>query len=269
MTDPWSGRAREAAFLGYHSVTEDGPPYLSLTPRTFEAQLDVLTRLGIHSGGRAELQRLAAGERLGGRHAFLTFDDGFADTVTAALPRMAERGLTGMAFVLPGHLADGSPLAWPEVAGEAARRPELMRSIDWPMAEQLAEAGWEIGSHSMTHARLTECSEEARAEELLESRRLLAERFGHCDTLAYPFGAWDGRVAEAAAAAGYSFAFSLPFGRQARGTQMAIPRVTIDDRDTPLRFRAKLSRAGRAAFFSSLRSTLRAARGHRPHSHAE
>jgi peptidoglycan/xylan/chitin deacetylase (PgdA/CDA1 family) len=263
------GRSRSAVFLSYHSVAEDGPPYLSMKPRTFERQLDVLSRRGFRSGGRAELERLAKGERLGGRHVFLTFDDGFVDTVTEALPRMSERGYAGMVFVLPRHLEDGAPLDWPEVAGEAGRRPELMRSIDWPMAEVLVEAGWEVGSHTLTHARLTALSDEALRHELHDSRQLIVERLGRCDTLAYPFGVWDARVARAAADTGYTFAFSLPFGQQMRATRMSIPRVMVDDRDVSWRFQVKLSRAGRTALFSPLKPLARKALRRRPHSHAE
>lgn len=263
------GRSGRAVFLGYHSVTEDGPPYLSLRPGTFERQLDTLRRKGFAAGRRADLARLARGERLPGRRAFLTFDDGFRDTVTAALPRMSERGFSGFAFVLPAHLESGAALDWPEVAGEAERRPELMRALDWAMAETLVEAGWEIGSHTLTHARLTTLGEEQLRQELLDSRRLVAERLGRCELLAYPFGAWDERVAEAAAAAGYAFAFTLPFGQQLRGSPLSIPRVTVDDRDVGWRYRLKLSRAGREALFSPLRPLARRALRRRPHSHAE
>jgi len=263
------GRSRRCVFLGYHSVTEDGPPFLSLRPGTFQRQLDLLAGAGFRSGTGATLQRIAAGETPPGRHAFLTFDDGFVDTVTMALPLMSERGLTGLAFVLPGHLDKGAPLDWPEVAGEAARRPQLMQSMDWSMLEKLVEAGWEIGSHTMSHPRLPGLADEELAQELLDSRRVIEARLGRCDLLAYPFGDWDERVARAASAAGYSFAFTLPFGGQAGATRMSIPRVTIDDRDDPWRFRAKLSGVGRRALFSPLRPAVRRALGKRPHSHAE
>jgi peptidoglycan/xylan/chitin deacetylase (PgdA/CDA1 family) len=262
-------RLRDAAFLGYHSVVEDGPQYLSLRPQTFERQLDVLVRAGYRGGTRVDLRRLAAGERLDGRRAFLTFDDGFADTVTAALPRMRERGFAGMVFVLPGHLDSGAPLAWPEVAGEAVRRPGTMRSLDWSMAGELVEAGWEVGSHTMTHPRLPALSDEALRQELLDSRQRVAEALGRCEMLSYPFGEWDERVAAAARDAGYDFAFTLPLGSQRRYARLSIPRLTIDDRDTPRRFRAKLSRLGREALFSPLRPLARRVRRPAPHSHAD
>jgi peptidoglycan/xylan/chitin deacetylase (PgdA/CDA1 family) len=262
-------RLGDAISLGYHAVAEDGPQYLSLRPSTFEAQLDVLDRLGFGGGTRHDLWRLAEGRRLEGRRVFMTFDDGFADTYTTAMPMMAERGLTGIVFVLPGHLEDGESLAWPEVAGEARRRPALMTSMDWDMAAALAEAGWEIGSHTMSHSRLTALGDEGLREELVDSRRIVAERLGRCELLSYPFGAWDERVAAAAADAGYSFAFTLPLGAQMRHRRLAMPRLTIDDRDTPARFRLKLTRAGRLALLSPLRPALRAVRRPAPHSHAE
>lgn len=262
-------RLGEAISLGYHAVADDGPQYLSLRPSTFEAQLDVLRRLGFGGGTRDDLWRLAEGRKLGGRRAFLTFDDGFADTFTVAAPMMAERGLTGMVFVLPGHLATAAPLDWPEVAGEARRRPELMISMDWEMAGALAESGWEIGSHTMTHPRLTALGEEELRQELFDSRRIVAERLGRCELLSYPFGAWDDRVAAAAADAGYSFAFTLPLGAQMRARRLSMPRLTIDDRDTPNRFRIKLTRAGRLALLSPLRPAARALRRPAPHSHAD
>jgi peptidoglycan/xylan/chitin deacetylase (PgdA/CDA1 family) len=261
-------RLGEAISLGYHAVAEDGPQYLSLRPSTFEAQLDVLSRLGFGGGTRNDLWRLAEGTRLDGKRAFMTFDDGFADTYTTAMPMMAERGLTGMVFVLPGHLDTAAPLDWPEVLGEARRRPTLMTSMDWDMAGALAEVGWEIGSHTMSHPRLTTLGDEELREELVDSRSLVAERLGRCELFSYPFGAWDERVVAAAADAGYSFAFTLPLGAQMRAQRLSMPRLTIDDRDTPARFRVKLTRAGRLALLSPLRPALRVLRRPAPHSHA-
>lgn len=263
------GRSRGAVFLCYHSVTEDGPPFLSLTPRTFESQLRILAAGGYASGTRADLDLLADGGAAG-RRAFLTFDDGFADTVETALPMMSARGFTGLVFPLARHLDSGAPLAWPEVAGEAARRPGLMRSTDWDGVGRLVEAGWEVGSHGITHAHLPSLSDEALAQELLDSRRLLEERLGRrCDLLAYPFGDWDERVARAAASAGYAYAFSLPFGEQTRASRMSVPRVMVDDRDDSWRFRAKLTAPGRSALLSPLRPLLRKALRRRAHSHAD
>lgn len=261
------GRTADAVFLGYHALVDDGPEFLSMSPALFEAQLDFLVAKGYRSGTRADLDTLAAGRRLPSKTAFLTFDDGFLDTYEVAAPLLAERGFTGFVFVLPRQM--GGTLAWPEVAGEVGRHPDTMRAMSWEQAEELAARGWEIGAHTLSHPKLTELDDERLAAELGESRRLVAERLGRCDTFAYPFGLWDGRVERATEAAGYAFAFTLPIDAQRESRPLVIPRLTIDDRDSVSRFRAKVSVAGRLLLFSQLRPTIRKLRRHQVHSNAD
>src|SRR5262249_24917993 len=129
--------------------------------------------------------------------------------------------------------------------------------------------GWEVGSHTLSHPRLTELCDGELATELGESRRLVAERLGRCDTLAHPVGAWDERGERAAATAGHPFAFPLPLESQHRAGPLSIPRLTIDNRDTVARYRAKISLVGRLMLFSQLRPLARRLRRHQVHSNAE
>ena len=250
-------RAAAAAFLCYHSVSDDGPPFLSLPPAVFERQLATLRRLGWASGGSEDLRRLRAGQTPRQPLAFLTFDDGFADNEQVAMPLMQEYGMRPLVFVLPPLLDGGGSLAWPEVAERQRRHPEVMRAMDWRAVERMAEAGAEIGSHGMTHRSMTSLSPEELREELVDSRRILRERFGRCDVLAYPFGYWNGEVASAAAEAGYSFAFSVPSNGQPPSGPFAIPRVPVDQRDTGRRFEAKLAALGRRVLLSPLMPVAR------------
>lgn len=262
------GSTRDAAFLGYHAICASGPPYLSLRPEILARQLDFLAAKGYRSGTRADLEAVASGRSIGSRRAFLTFDDGFLDTFTVAAPMLAERGFGGFVFVLPRHLEDGAPLDWPEVEGALDAHPATMRSMTWEMAEELAAGGWEVGSHTLSHPRLTLLGDQELRRELEESRALVAARLGRCDTLAYPFGDWDARVERAAGDAGYRFAFTLPIDSQREVSQLSIPRLTIDDRDTVSRFRFKVSRPGRLLLFSQVRPLARRLRRHQVQSHA-
>jgi glycosyltransferase involved in cell wall biosynthesis/peptidoglycan/xylan/chitin deacetylase (PgdA/CDA1 family) len=262
---PLRGRSRAAVFLCYHSIAADGPPFLSVDPDLFERQLATLRRRGYRPGNLETLDRLGAGDRLSGRYAFLTFDDGFLDNHATALPLMKAYGYTGFLFVLPGRVDSGDMLDWPEVSAEAAEYPHLMRSLSWPLVEQMVEAGWEIGSHTLSHPHLPRVDDEALAQELSDSRRRIAERLGSCVTLAYPFGEWDERVARAARAAGYKFAFTLPFGAQGKAGPLSIPRVSIDQRDEEWRLSAKLSPAGRSLLLSPLKPAVRSLLRRRPH----
>ncbi|HEX9967662.1 MAG TPA: polysaccharide deacetylase family protein [Solirubrobacterales bacterium] len=248
---PLRNRSRRATFLCYHSIAPAGPRFLTVSRELFEAQLDAIEARGLRCGGLAELAALAAGERIEPT-AFLTFDDGFVDNYETAMPILRERGHKAFVFVLPPLVDDGARFEWPEVAADAARHPDSMRSVTWPMLEEMREAGWEVGAHTLTHPHLPDLGPERLREELSESRAKVRERLGSCDTFAYPFGEWSPAVAEAAADCGYRFAFTLPTTTgQRAATPLTIPRVNVDYRDSGLRLATKLSPVGRRVHLSS------------------
>lgn len=250
-------RSWDAIFLCYHSINESGPVYLTVSPADFERQLATLSRLGYTAGTPEALRVLASGGRTGARHAFVTFDDGFADNHEHAMPILRRHGFTGWVFVLPPRVNSGAALDWPEVQQAALTWPRTMRSCTWSQLEQMAEAGFEIGSHGLSHAHLTRLGDDALREELLESKRAIEARLGRCDSLAYPFGEWDARVAAAAADVGYSFAFTMPSGAQREATALSIPRVAVDLRDGGVRFRAKVRPLTRRLLLSRAKPALR------------
>ena len=248
-----ANRSDAAVFLCYHSVADDGPPFLSVPVELFERQMRLLQRLGLRNGTLDDLRELADGRRLDAPRVFLTFDDGFADNHDVALPVMQAHGFLPWVFVLPPKLDDAGPLDWPEVAVRQVRHPDVMRSMDWAATERMAAAGAHIGSHTVRHPWLSRLEPEALREELLESRRRVAERLGACTTLAYPFGDWSPDVARAARETGYEFAFTMPKGAQPGGERHSIPRLAIDHRDDERRLRFKLTAVARRAALSSLR----------------
>ncbi len=242
-------RSRRVIFLCYHSVAPEGPRWLTVSAELFERQLAELGQIGLRGGDLAALAAVAEGRRIEPT-VFLTFDDGFRDNHETALPLLRRYGYRAFVFVLPPLVDAGAPLAWPEVAEDARHYPS-MRSATWPMLEEMKEAGFEVGSHTLTHAHLVELGDEALREELWDSRRRIRERLGSCDTLAYPFGEWSPRVAAAAADCGYRFAFTLQTKRaQRRATPLSIPRINVDRRDLGFRFAAKLSASGRRLYLS-------------------
>ena len=250
-------RARDATFLCYHSITDGGPPFLSLPPETFERQLAGMRRRGFVGGDLAALAALVEGRRAIRRHVFLTFDDGYVDNHDAALPLLAAYGFPAIVFVLPSYVDRAARFDWPEVAQNAQAMPDIMRSLDWAMVDKMAERGIEFGSHTSSHPHLTQLGDEALREELWSSRERLRSRLGRCDVLAYPFGEWNRRVAAAAAEAGYSYALSLPAGSPGEASNLAIPRINVDYRDRAPRFAAKLSPLGRRVYLSGLGASLR------------
>jgi peptidoglycan/xylan/chitin deacetylase (PgdA/CDA1 family) len=260
MSRAFNNRLGEAVFLCYHSIAENGVPYLALPPGVFERQLWLLRRLGFRSGGIDELKRLGHGERLGARTVFLTFDDGYRDNAEVAMPMLLEFGFKPLVFVLPRHLDAGAAFDWPAVADANVAYPDVLRSLTWTQLDVMLGQGAEFGSHTLTHPHLCDLDDEQLAFELGESKVELQSRLGACEALAYPFGKWNGRVAHAAKLAGYSFAFSLPQGPQLQAGPFCIPRINVDYRDRAARFLFKLSRGGRRFLLSDTGERARALR---------
>ena len=99
--------------------------------------------------------------------------------------------------------------------------------MSWDQLRGLADAGWEIGSHTRTHPHLTQIDDDQLRGELAglsgDGRR--APRAA-CPTMAYPYGDHDERVVAAAGAAGYAAAGTLP-ARLHSERPLAWPRVGI------------------------------------------
>lgn len=250
-------RSGGAVFLCYHSVAPSGPRYLTIPADLFERQLALMRRRGLRGGDLAALSAAAQGQAAAPT-AFLTFDDGFRDNFETALPLLREYGFPAFVFVLPPLLEQGGDFEWPEMEADREQHAATMRSVTWPMLEEMKEGGFEVGSHTLSHPHLPRLGSEELRQELWESRLAIKERLGSCDTIAYPFGEWSAEVATAAAECGYRFAFTLPtVSGQRRATPLSIPRLNVDYRDDERRFAAKLSPWGRRVLLSSAVGAIR------------
>ena len=109
--------------------------------------------------------------------------------------------------------------ALPE-AGSAA-----FMAMDWEMLARMQDAGIRIGSHTRSHALLTNETTEKIAEELRASRHALQDHLGG-ETLhfAYPDGRFDVSVVAAVAAAGYRYAYTTCRHRDMSYPDLSIPR---------------------------------------------
>jgi peptidoglycan/xylan/chitin deacetylase (PgdA/CDA1 family) len=211
----------QALVLCYHGL---GPSRSTLetSPEALEEHLHYLDRRGY-----AGVTFAAAAQAGGGRRpAAVTFDDAHVSVLELAQPLLERHGFPGSVFVPVGTVG-------------------IPGVLDWDGLAQLREHGWEIGSHGVHHRDLTELADEELAAELGGSRVELEERLGvRCRSIAYPYGRADARVLRAAAAAGFEFGCLL--GQRGPGGQLALPRVGVSSRDTPLLFRLKVSRPVRA-----------------------
>lgn len=216
----------------YHSVDDcSHDPYrVTVSPHRLDRQLTWLRRRGLRGVGVHEL--LAARARGEGQNLVgLTFDDGYADFVTHALPLLRRHAFGATLFVLPGRL--GGDNAWDPLG---PRKPLL--SADG--IRQAAAAGIEIGSHGLTHRDLTRTDDTRLRAEVSGSRALLYDVTGaHIHGFCYPYGLADHRTVEAVREAGYSYACATATTPGDLTGPYALPRVHIGERDTAWRLHLK------------------------------
>lgn len=231
----------DTLILCYHAVSPSWPADLSISPQVLEEQVAGLLRAG-YVGTTLGGSR-APGAR---RRLVVSFDDGYASMATLAAPVLARLGVPGTLFV-PTDYIGARHLVWPGVEQwlDSPHADEL-RPLDWDGVRALADAGWEIGSHTRSHPHLTELGDEVLGRELVESRAAVEAELGRpCPTIAYPYGDVDARVTRATAAAGYTVGVGLPSRWTDDSDPLCLPRVGVYNGATALKFRVKTSPAVR------------------------
>jgi peptidoglycan/xylan/chitin deacetylase (PgdA/CDA1 family) len=221
--------------LMYHSVSpyDEDPHEVTVTPQRFEQHMRWLRGRGLRGVSVAELLSARADGR-GRGLVGLTFDDGYQDFVTYAVPVLQRYGFTATAFVLAGRL--GGHNAW-----DSPGPYKALLTAD--QVCQAAQSGMEIGSHGLDHVSLPEADDTRLSAETVRSRVILQELSGQqVRGFCYPWGHLDARVVKAVQAAGFDYACagwpSTAIGRH------AIPRTYVHDRDNSWRLDAKRIRSG-------------------------
>jgi peptidoglycan/xylan/chitin deacetylase (PgdA/CDA1 family) len=224
--------------LSYHGVSERWPAAVS--PDRLRAQLAHLVAHAYRGITFGELLQTRAPKLL-----CVTFDDGYRSVIERAFPVLQELGIPATIFV-PTQFVGVAPASWPGTdVWLGTEYEDELAVMPWEDLGRLARAGWEIGSHTCSHPRLTELDDAALDYELRASREAIeAELRCTCSSLAYPFGDWDERVARAAAEAGYRAACTLPAALHV-ASPLAWPRIGIYRHDGPGAFRMKVSPAVR------------------------
>ncbi|MCW3014332.1 MAG: polysaccharide deacetylase family protein [Solirubrobacterales bacterium] len=238
------GSPADALVLCYHAVSPTWPAALSVTPEQFGRQVGRVLSSGYDPVTFAAAVQARPGEKV----VAFTFDDAYRSVLEQAHPVLDRAGAPATVFVPTAHAGTPRPMAWPGIEHWLGGRHEReLVPLQWPELSDLAAAGWEIGSHTQTHPRLTTLDDEGLRQELVASRETCEQRLGQaCPSIAYPYGDVDDRVAHAAEQAGYRFGAALPGSPRAHDP-LRYPRVGIYHRDRRWRFEAKVSRPLRRA----------------------
>jgi peptidoglycan/xylan/chitin deacetylase (PgdA/CDA1 family) len=126
-----------------------------------------------------------------------------AGLINAALKPLSEEARDA----LIERLASGLKVKLPR------RPPAEYSAINWGQAREMADAGVEIGSHTLTHPILTGLSDKRLREEVGRSRdRIQTALRRKVETFCYPNGDYDPRTRREVARAGYELAVTTEVG---------------------------------------------------------
>jgi peptidoglycan/xylan/chitin deacetylase (PgdA/CDA1 family) len=156
----------------------------------------------------------------------VTFDDGYADNLHVVAPLLVERSIPFTVFVTSDFI-----------------RGNMNGFLTPDELKQLAQVpGATIGAHGRSHCNLTQCSDQELKSELADSKHYLEDLIGmSVKSLAYPYGATDMRVRDAAQSAGYEIGACSRFDINHAGRDpLLLNRCVILSTDTQRILRQKL-----------------------------
>lgn len=204
--------------LVYHSITSQ-PERMSdevISPQRFEQQLRWLSRWR---------QVVPLSDTLSSenhpRTVSITFDDGYRNNLTVALPLLEKFSMPMTLFVIAGCVDADRYLTADELRA-MARHPLVT-----------------LGAHGLWHRHFNRLSHEEARFELIESRRLLEDITQmEIDLMAWPYGECNRELEQLSAECGYRASWSVWKGSNGPHSRWRVP---LGRRDNLMRFVAKAS----------------------------
>lgn len=208
---------------------------LVVAPHTFAWQMGMLRALGYRGVSMRELLPYLRGQATG-RVVGITFDDGYLNNLTHALPVLQRHGFTATCYMV-SRLA-GQHNAWDRDRGvphSALMTPAQLR--EW------VGAGMDVGAHTCDHVDLTQVDAAQARLQITDSRAQLQDCTGApVDHFCYPYGRFAQEHVAMVREAGFASATTVNRGRAEPGADLyTLPRVLVSRSTHPGYFFLKLA----------------------------
>jgi peptidoglycan/xylan/chitin deacetylase (PgdA/CDA1 family) len=256
------GARRLGLILNYHRVRDTpGRDVCSVSPSRLHEHLQVVARHFCVLGLSQALAQAEEPTEPGNRPwVALTFDDGYADNLEAALPILEAHAAPATFFISSGAVLNQEEFWWDQIRDvEAAKRHkerfkrmdleqrqrELRRLCPTPgpvrpdyrplSVDEVRRLGShplaEIGSHTVHHASLPCLAATAQSLEIEQDKRALEQMLGRAVAwFAYPYGAFNDAVRERVQAAGFKGAFTVePEPVEPGRNRFSMPRFHVEN----------------------------------------
>lgn len=156
------------------------------------------------------------------RPVIVTFDDGFADFFTNALPVLQRYTFTATLYVSTSFI--GGVSSWLRNEGETTR-PMLTKK----QLQELYAYGIECGGHTHCHPQLDTLPRPQARNEIMQCKEILEQLLGKAvQSFAYPFGYYTAEIQNYVRAAGYTSACAVKHGMSTgESDPFALPRLMV------------------------------------------
>lgn len=211
--------------LNYHSIDVNPNNNAVLDPKKLDEQMAHLASEGYKTLTLQEFIDIWDGKKEAPDKAILlTFDDGYTDNFTNAMPILKKYDFRATMFVSVGMTGQDGYFA------------------DWDQIRAMRDAGWDIQPHGTTHPYLNKLSAEEQELEITESIKQLKEHAG-VDTLAfcYPYGNRNATTLKLLEKHGVRFAFTIDQGRtEPSQSPLELKRIFVGGKESMATFLKKL-----------------------------
>jgi peptidoglycan/xylan/chitin deacetylase (PgdA/CDA1 family) len=207
--------------LLYHSIDDEPQSDVarwSVTPQEFAEHMSVLWHGGWRTVPLGELAWLArTGAPWPDRCVAVTFDDGFEDVLTRAMPVMDD--MVATVYMTSGWLRDRA---------SGSQAPGRMLAA--AQLGEIASAGWEVGVHGHSHVALDAVPKAVAAREITDSKHIVEDVLGaQASGFAYPYGYHDRGVQRLVEDAGFDHAVAVKNTHShVRDDQWGLARITVE-----------------------------------------
>ena len=169
ITD-WARKPR-IPILMYHSISNQSfpgkAPYYQIhtTPEIFHTQIENLKKWGYKIVSlRRAVEIIFSSKMPNEKMAVITFDDAYQDFMIHAYPILRKHGFMAAVFVPTGTVGNFSEWLLNK------------KVLSWDELAELSQNGMEIGSHTITHPRLSLLSREKASYEVTHSKNEIEEK---------------------------------------------------------------------------------------------
>lgn len=228
--------------LMYHSISDNlfgmSHPYyhINTLPEVFSQQMRWLRNAGYRA---IDLPQAWAGLQARtdlSKTIVITFDDGYRDFYTDALPILKQCGFTATIFLTTDRIRS------------TPARIEGADYLTWSDVRELHAEGIRFDSHTVSHPDLRSLGPDQIEYELGHSKEVIEEHLGvSVESFSYPFGFpeedrdFTRFLEDVLSNLGFDYGVSTILGRACRrSNRFFLPRIPVNSCDDPSLFRAKL-----------------------------